>query len=892
MARTDLYEAVPKRINIRNNVIRKVGGIDFLTATGIMLTHTKDVNITNNDISDTAMKGFSQFAAFRDSRQLRDLPDSVVGNTRFERNVSSNYGNSSKVGLSISDAGPCIYFFGVRNSFIRGNYAFNRGKTDNIRGIFHQDRAGYNNLWSQNVAENPRAQQSYLIQRFNGGNLDVVMDDNYGTVPVGPETAETIGKFHLEPNAPPWSADAQAIINQAGLQPAYRNLIDDEEDGVNIAFGKPVFATSSSGSNSAQRAVDVNHTTFWENNTSSEGGSPSYWQVNLQARYVLNKVEIMARFNNNQRAARRNFEVRASNDPNFNSYVVLGSQGSKSFSYYPDEAPRFTDFAHNVWTRYIDNSNSYQYIRVIKTANELFNFAEFRAFGHLSGTSSPARPTAPNNFSASAVSSSRIDLSWNDNSNNETGFQVQFRIAGGTYANLRTTGADVQSTSHTGLQASTTYEYRVRAINSSGQSAWVSASARTQSGSGNTGGGTVYRIENRLTGKWLYSNSESAPVSNGTFYVTQRENSFTGDRTRWRFVDAGDGYFRIENLSTGLWLQSRDETAPVGGSDADWVVTKDNTNTGDRTRWRTIDVGNGFVRLENKQTGRWLQGRDEDTPLGAGIDYVVGKPITNTGDRTMWKLIEEGGETPVGEATYRIENKLTDNWLQSRSEAAPVATGTFYAAQVPNSFTGDLTRWKLVDAGDGYFRIENVGTGYWLQSRDEVAPVGGNDALWVVTKDNTNTGDRTRWRTVDAGNGYVRLENKQTGRWLQGRDEITPVNSSASYVVGRSTTSTGDRTRWKLIEITSSSRKAELPNADELAIRVYPNPASEAFSIDLRSLEGTSDVTISDLTGRVILSRNLIGGLHSIQVAGWNPGVYFINVQNRGFAKISKLVVE
>jgi fibronectin type 3 domain-containing protein len=74
-------------------------------------------------------------------------------------------------------------------------------------------------------------------------------------------------------------------------------------------------------------------------------------------------------------------------------------------------------------------------------------------------------PAAPSNLGATAVSSNRIDLSWTDNSNNETGFEILRRTASGTYSLLTTVGANVTSYGDTSAQPSTQYFYEIVATN-------------------------------------------------------------------------------------------------------------------------------------------------------------------------------------------------------------------------------------------------------------------------------------------------------------------------------------------------------------------------------------------------------------------------------------------
>jgi hypothetical protein len=72
------------------------------------------------------------------------------------------------------------------------------------------------------------------------------------------------------------------------------------------------------------------------------------------------------------------------------------------------------------------------------------------------------------------VSTTQINLSWTDNSNNETGFSIE-RCTGNSctnFAQIATVGANVASFPNTGLTKNTWYRYRVRAFNASGNSAY------------------------------------------------------------------------------------------------------------------------------------------------------------------------------------------------------------------------------------------------------------------------------------------------------------------------------------------------------------------------------------------------------------------------------------
>ena len=91
-------------------------------------------------------------------------------------------------------------------------------------------------------------------------------------------------------------------------------------------------------------------------------------------------------------------------------------------------------------------------------------------------------PAAPSNLAATAVSSSQINLSWTDNSNNDTGFKIE-RCQGPTCTNFTqvgTTLTNVTTFNNTGLTRNTKYRYRVRAFNAGNSGYSNIANARTQ----------------------------------------------------------------------------------------------------------------------------------------------------------------------------------------------------------------------------------------------------------------------------------------------------------------------------------------------------------------------------------------------------------------------------
>jgi hypothetical protein len=90
--------------------------------------------------------------------------------------------------------------------------------------------------------------------------------------------------------------------------------------------------------------------------------------------------------------------------------------------------------------------------------------------------------TPPNSttLSATALTSSEIELTWPDASATETEYQLERQVGADPAESLPTQPADSTSYVDAGLASATTYTYRVRACNAAGCADWsADASATT-----------------------------------------------------------------------------------------------------------------------------------------------------------------------------------------------------------------------------------------------------------------------------------------------------------------------------------------------------------------------------------------------------------------------------
>lgn len=102
-----------------------------------------------------------------------------------------------------------------------------------------------------------------------------------------------------------------------------------------------------------------------------------------------------------------------------------------------------------------------------------WNNGPIRYYQNISSPATTQPPAAPANLTATLTSASRIDLEWNDQSNNESGFKIERSVNSSAFVQIAQTGANATSISDPGLSAGTEYAYRVRAFNVIGNSAYT-----------------------------------------------------------------------------------------------------------------------------------------------------------------------------------------------------------------------------------------------------------------------------------------------------------------------------------------------------------------------------------------------------------------------------------
>jgi fibronectin type 3 domain-containing protein len=145
-------------------------------------------------------------------------------------------------------------------------------------------------------------------------------------------------------------------------------------------------------------------------------------------------------------------------------------------------------------------------------------------------------PAAPSNLRSTGTTVDGVSLAWIDNASGETSQTLQRRTVGGNWVSIAVLPANVQSYADSGLDAATTYEYRVFGSNAVGNSAFsnvlsaTTANDQTAPAAPTSLAGTATETEVTLT--WADN------ATNETGYVVQRRPGSGGTWSTVATLDA------------------------------------------------------------------------------------------------------------------------------------------------------------------------------------------------------------------------------------------------------------------------------------------------------------------------------------------------------------------
>jgi hypothetical protein len=204
----------------------------------------------------------------------------------------------------------------------------------------------------------------------------------------------------------------------------------------------------------------------WDAAGKSIRATPPAAPINLYVQFAATKGNVLQLSWHDEANNEAGFRVERSTDNA--TFAVVATVGS------------FSNGSTPVWFDYNAQADTTYYYRV-----RAFNAAGDSDYSNTTSITTrsppPPPPVAPTNLSAAATSSSAISLAWTDNANNENTYYVERSPDSASFVFIAALDPNTTTYTDTGLSPSTTYYYRVHALNGGGYSAYSNiASATTQ----------------------------------------------------------------------------------------------------------------------------------------------------------------------------------------------------------------------------------------------------------------------------------------------------------------------------------------------------------------------------------------------------------------------------
>jgi hypothetical protein len=136
---------------------------------------------------------------------------------------------------------------------------------------------------------------------------------------------------------------------------------------------------------------------------------------------------------------------------------------------------------------------------------------------------------------------------------------------------------------------------------------------------------TAYRIINRNSGKGLEAVGANGNGTPAVQWTLENGNPLL----RWMLIDAGGGYYKIKNIYTGLLLD-------MGGSPsagAAGYLWSDYGGTSEQ--WQLVAAGGGYYKIKNRSSGLILDMPGNSTTDGTQVIQFT----DNSGNNQMWELV-------------------------------------------------------------------------------------------------------------------------------------------------------------------------------------------------------------------------------------------------------------
>ncbi len=167
-----------------------------------------------------------------------------------------------------------------------------------------------------------------------------------------------------------------------------------------------------------------------------------------------------------------------------------------------------------------------------------------------------------------------------------------------------------------------------------------------------------------------------------------------------------------------------------------------------------------------------------------------------------------------------------------------------------------------------------------------------NVNIWYDTKykatNNITIGDNVR---VIGDNSGVLFQAGNSITVLPGAEIADATLLELTYCVKSATYNGDDESDYsEAIEIKERSMPKQVATVHSESY-LYPNPASESFTINIVSKEKGFDLKIIDIHGKNVLKEKFTSNLKTIDTSGWSKGIYICEISYDDIVDVKKMII-
>ncbi|WP_194767034.1 T9SS type A sorting domain-containing protein [Tamlana sp. I1] len=405
----------------------------------------------------------------------------------------------------------------------------------------------------------------------------------------------------------------------------------------------------------------------------------------------------------------------------------------------------------------------------------------------------------------------------------------------------------------------------------------------------------LIKIQNNALGGWLDATNLPDPTSASKNEV-RLNSSVTQTPTLWEFVESAESGWYYIISEAGDYLQLTNISDQQGNTSGLALrSTTSNGSGGSWLKWRLIESSSsGNVYIENQEFENYVRATQEVHDGTIPAYFVHGASSSSNGGWSQWKLIDL---VKIPSTWTYIDNLANLSETRLRQTNNVDGTGQHIDLNLSVDYNGDWVQWKLIPvSGTSYYHIEGKKQPLRLQIINNIETKDGVSGYATRLVPNTFSGDLTQWEIVDLEDGNsVSLKSVSYGYYLSASNTSFNNNPQSNLLeVFAVPTNTNIKTHWSF-GATNTNSSSKTSNLDTKALskeqttstfNLYPNPVTQGEFININlniEQEETITIEVSSILGNLILKNKvpLVIGKNQLNVdtQTLTQGVYFIKIK-------------